>query len=119
MDPSTVIIDVKPERAQLQAGKEEKPKKIGLSGLKPAVRKRISPRTEVVESYSFKMSDQMYGGNQYESTDFFASQKVECAVEDEEVVADAIHEYCRARVLKRVRQRADELAAQRALRSPR
>ena len=58
---------------------------------------------EVARSFSYKLN----AGN-YESRDFFCSQKVECRAEDAEVISDRIHAFCRAQVLKAVNQFREE-----------
>jgi hypothetical protein len=58
-----------------------------------------SALVEVVRSFSYKLNC----GN-YESRDFFCSQKAECRAEDAERVSDAIHAFCKAQVLKAVAQ---------------
>jgi hypothetical protein len=54
---------------------------------------------EVARSFSYKLNC----GN-YESRDFFCSQKAECRIEDVERVSDAVHEFCKQQVLKAVAQ---------------
>ncbi len=55
------------------------------------------PLTEIARSFSYKLNV----GN-YESRDFFCSQKSECAWEDAEAVSKALHEFCRKQVLAAV-----------------
>lgn len=52
---------------------------------------------EVARSYSFKLNV----GN-YESRDFFCSQKAECRPEDADVVSAKLYEFCKAQVMKAV-----------------
>ena len=59
----------------------------------------LKPLTEVARSFSFKLNV----GN-YESRDFFCSQKSECTYEDVEAVSEALHAFCKAQVLKAVRE---------------
>ena len=54
---------------------------------------------EVVRSFSYKLNC----GN-YESRDFFCSQKAECRAEDAEEVSDLVHRFCKEQVLKAVAQ---------------
>lgn len=61
------------------------------------VRLNEQQRVEIARSFSFKLNM----GN-YESRDFFCSQKAECALEDAENVADALHAFCKSQVLKAV-----------------
>jgi len=63
-------------------------------------------RVEIARSFSFKLNM----GN-YESRDFFCSQKAECALEDAEKVADALHAFCKSQVLKSVNDYKDECEA--------
>lgn len=84
--------------------KQPKESKVGLAGLKPAQRRRISPRTEVVRSFSYKLNL----GN-YQSADLFCSQKSECAVEDADVVSDAIYQFAKGEVMRAVKQMRAEM----------
>lgn len=54
---------------------------------------------EIARSFSFKLNC----GN-YESRDFFCSQKAECKAEDAETVSDAVHDFCKKQVMKSVRE---------------
>lgn len=54
---------------------------------------------EITRSFSFKLNV----GN-YESRDFFMSQKVECRIEDAEITSDAVYQFCKQQVLKAVAQ---------------
>lgn len=54
---------------------------------------------EIVRSFSYKLNV----GN-YESRDFFASQKAECRPQDAERVSQALHDFCKRQVLEAVRQ---------------
>lgn len=76
-----------------------KPKPAGLAGLKPAQRRRISPRVEIVRSFTYKLNL----GN-YQSADFFMSQKSECAIEDQEAVSEAVYRFCKSEVMKAVNE---------------
>lgn len=64
--------------------------------------------TEVVRSFSFKLNV----GN-YESRDFFCSQKAQCPIEEAEDYSEAVHQFCKSEVLKAVRsyhrERQEEL----------
>ena len=66
------------------------------------------PRVEIARSFSFKLNV----GN-FESRDFFCSQKAECKIEDSQRVSQALHDFCKAQVLKAVREYREE--AQQAL----
>lgn len=54
---------------------------------------------EVARSFSFKLN----AGN-YESRDFFCSQKAECLPENAEATSEALHAFCKAQVLKAVNE---------------
>lgn len=69
----------------------------------------IVERVEIARSFSFKMSMQHYGGNQYESQDFFCSQKSECAVEDAADVSEALYQFCKGEVRRAVREAIADL----------
>ncbi len=64
----------------------------------------LAGRTEITRSWSYKLNM----GN-YESRDFFCSQKAECDWKDAETIADALHAFCKAQVMKAVREYQDEL----------
>lgn len=61
---------------------------------------------EVARSFSFKLNV----GN-YESRDFFCSQKAECKPEDAEEVARALHAFCKKMVMEEVRAHKEERRA--------
>ena len=52
---------------------------------------------EVARSYTYKLNV----GN-YESRDFFCSQKAECRPEDADLVSEKLYEFCKRQVLKAV-----------------
>lgn len=52
---------------------------------------------EIARSFSYKMNC----GN-YESRDFFCSQKAECKPEDVEKTSDLLHAFCKEQVLRAV-----------------
>lgn len=58
---------------------------------------------EIARSFSFKLNV----GN-YESRDFFCSQKAECKAEDAEVTSDRLYQFCRDQVLKAVKEYRQE-----------
>jgi hypothetical protein len=70
-------------------------------------------RTEVTRSFGYKLSPAQYGGPDYESRDFFASQKAECRIEDAERVSEQLYEFCRKEVLKAVGQYIADMRQQR------
>ncbi len=61
--------------------------------------RRDQPETvEVCRSFSRKLNLSNYGGQQYESADFFASRKITCAAEAASWVSQQIFEECVAEV---------------------
>ncbi len=60
---------------------------------------QIGGLTEIVRSFSFKLN----AGN-YESRDFFCSQKAECRLEDAEEVSDRLYQFCKQQVMRSVDQ---------------
>lgn len=64
--------------------------------------------TEIVRSFSYKLNM----GN-YESRDFFCSQKAECRIEDAEKISDALHDFCKKQVMRAVDSYRREVAAER------
>jgi hypothetical protein len=67
-----------------------------------------TPLTEVARSFSYKLNV----GN-YESRDFFCSQKSECTFEDADTVAKALHAFCKKQVMDAVREYQSENPAAR------
>lgn len=61
---------------------------------------------EIARSFSFKLNV----GN-FESRDFFCSQKAECAPEDADKTSEALHAFCKAQVLKAVSEYRKENSA--------
>lgn len=66
------------------------------------VRNETKSRVEIARSFSFKLNM----GN-YESRDFFCSQKAECDAEDAEATSEKLYEFCKSQVLKAVREYRD------------
>ena len=54
---------------------------------------------EIARSFSFKLNC----GN-YESRDFFCSQKKECPEAEAEATSEALYQFCKTQVLKAVRE---------------
>ena len=52
---------------------------------------------EIARSFSFKLNV----GN-FESRDFFCSQKAECEPENAEATSESLHAFCKSQVLKAV-----------------
>jgi hypothetical protein len=62
---------------------------------------------EVTRSFSYKLN----AGN-YESRDFFCSQKAECRADDADMVSERLYQFCKQQVMKAIAQwKADEVAA--------
>lgn len=64
---------------------------------KKKTRKAKIKLVEIARSFSFKLNV----GN-YESRDFFCSQKAECPPQDAEKTSEALYSFCRSEVLKSV-----------------
>jgi hypothetical protein len=60
---------------------------------------KIGGLVEVVRSFAFKLN----AGN-YESRDFFCSQKAECRLEDADEVSDRLYQFCKQQVMRSVDQ---------------
>lgn len=75
------------------------------------------PLIEVCRSYSRKLNLQAYGGNAYESADFFASRKMECAYEDRAWVSQQIYEECVEEVQESMRLFVEEIRARRGMKT--
>lgn len=58
---------------------------------------------EVARSFAFKLN----AGN-YQSADFFCSQKAECLPEEAEATSARLYAFCRSEVAKAVKQYKDE-----------
>jgi hypothetical protein len=58
-----------------------------------------TPTVEVVRSFSWKLNV----GN-YESRDFFCSQKAECPASEAAEVSEHLHAFCKSQVLKALNQ---------------
>jgi hypothetical protein len=59
---------------------------------------RIQGTVEVARSFSYKLNC----GN-YESRDFFCSQKAECPADEAEAVSQRLHEFCKSQVMQALR----------------
>ncbi len=64
---------------------------------------------EIARSFSYKLNV----GN-YESRDFFCSQKAECYDETAEATSEALHNFCKGQVMKAVNQFIEERKAGKA-----
>jgi hypothetical protein len=63
----------------------------------------VSGQVEIVRSFSFKLNAELYGGNRFESRDFFCSQKASCDVAEADEIAILLHAFCKRVVLRDVR----------------
>ncbi len=79
------------------------------------VKQAIVERVEIARSFSYKLNCQNYGGFQFESRDFFCSQKTECSVEDAAEVSAALYHFCKTQVLEAVREYIADLRKQRGV----
>ena len=70
--------------------------------------------SEACASFSHKINLQNYGGPAYESVEFFASRKVQCAPEDLDALTLELHEECVAEVDGRARQYILDMRRKRA-----
>ncbi len=61
------------------------------------------PLTEIARSFSYKLNL----GN-YQSADFFCSQKAECSYEDAEAVSAALYKFVKGQVMQAVREFRNE-----------
>lgn len=64
---------------------------------KPKKRKAKLKLMEIARSFSYKLNV----GN-FESRDFFCSQKAECHEKDMDKISEALHDFCKAQVLRDV-----------------
>lgn len=79
------------------------------------VEQAIVDRVEIARSFSYKLNCASHGGAQYESRDFFCSQKAECLVADAPEVSSALYHFCKAQVLESVRDYIADMKKQRGL----
>lgn len=65
---------------------------------------------EIARSFSYKLNVGRYDRNrQYESLDFFCSQKSECSFDDAAAVSAALHKFCKAQVMEAVNEAIAEI----------
>jgi len=64
-------------------------------------------RVEIARSFAFKLNC----GN-YESRDFFCSEKAECDIAEADAVSDRLYAFCKTQVMRAVREYQQEVAAQ-------
>lgn len=66
---------------------------------------KVGPRVEIARSFAYKLNCANYPwGQQYESRDFFASEKAECDLEDATEVSERLYQFCRSEVMRSVRE---------------
>ena len=61
---------------------------------------------EVARSFTYKLNS----GN-YESRDFFCSQKAECKVEDAEATSERLYQFCKKEVIRSINEWRSSTAA--------
>ena len=64
---------------------------------------KLSGKIEIVRSFSYKLNT----GN-YESRDFFCSQRAECKPAEAERVSELLYDFCKRQVMKAVQQYRQE-----------
>jgi len=72
-------------------------------------RVQLHGSVEICRSFSYKLNT-----GQYESRDFFCSQKATCGAEDAEATSNLVYEFCKREVLRSVREYLAELNDQRS-----
>lgn len=73
------------------------------------VEQKLVERVEIARSFSFKLNCANHGGLQYESQDFFCSQKAECSPEDAPDVSEALYQFCKGEVRRAVAEAIADL----------
>ena len=63
---------------------------------------KITGRVEIARSFSYKLSGPPLPD--YQSRDFFCSQKVECDFAEAEEVSERVYQFCKSQVLKAVNE---------------
>ena len=72
--------------------------------------KEPEPIVEVVRSFSYKLNLGRFNPQlQYESRDFFASQKSQCRASEAEAVSQKLYDFCKREVLAAVRESINEI----------
>lgn len=78
-----------------------------MTDLDLLIRPKPVTRTEVCRSFAYKLN----AGN-YESRDFFCSQKAKCTLEDAAEVSAALYQFCRSQVLAAVKEYIADMGRQ-------
>jgi hypothetical protein len=74
---------------------------------KPIRKQKYIGTVEICRSFAYKMNV----GN-YESRDFFMSQKAECLIADAEKTSEALHAFCKSQVLNSVNEYIEDAKKQ-------
>lgn len=82
-----------------------------MTGSDLILKPRPVTRVEVCKSFSYKLDMKRYDP-WYENRDFFCSAKSECSIEDSVEVAAALYQFCRASVLRDVKEYIAEVKQQ-------
>ena len=72
-------------------------------------RKETADSVEICRSFAYKLNLANHGGPAYESADFFASRKIQCATEDAGWVSQQVFEECVAEVKESVKRFLEEM----------
>jgi len=80
-----------------------------MSGADLILKPRPVTRVEIARSFAYKLN----AGN-FESRDFFCSEKAECSIEDAPEVSAALYAFCRSEVLKAVKEYRMQMDQRRA-----
>jgi len=86
-----------------------------MSGADLILKPRPVTRVEIVRSFSYKLNVAAYGGPQYESRDFFCSEKAECSIQDADEVSFALYQFCKHQVLQSVKEYIADMSRQRKI----
>jgi hypothetical protein len=70
-----------------------------VDGKEYPLRETSQAPVKITRSFSRKLNMAAYGGNQYESGDFFCASTVECEAKDADSVAADVHQFCVDQVL--------------------
>lgn len=92
---------------RIEEGEIPPPKEV--AGPTPA-----SGTIEICRSFAYKISLQNYGGNQYESADFFCSRKMACKVEVAAMVSESLFEDCLLEIQGSIRKFISDAQSKRA-----
>src|SRR3990167_2975064 len=68
------------------------------------MKKKKIQKVEIARSFAFK-----YNAGNYQSADFFCSQKSECSPKDADKISEALYQFCKQQVLNAVNEYKKEL----------